>query len=57
MTVHQLNDYAHQFFRKRGDYAEYDAAQNARMATDPKEAANWRCIHELVRQLRVIHLN
>lgn len=57
MTVHQLDDYAHQFFRKRGNYAEYEAAQNARIAKDPSEAANWRRIHELVRQLRAAHLS
>jgi len=57
MTVHQLDDYAHQFFRKRGNYAEYEAAKNARKAKNPKDAANWRRITELVRQLRVTHLN
>lgn len=57
MTVHQLDDYAHQFFRTRGNYAEYEAAKNARIAKDPREAANWRRIHEVVRQLRVAHFS
>lgn len=57
MTIHQLDDYAHQLFRKRGDYAEYDAAQKARSAKDPTEAAHWRRIRELVRQLRVAHIS
>ncbi len=57
MTVHQLDDYAHQLFRNRGNYAEYEAAKNARIAKDPGEAANWRRIYELVRQLRAAHLS
>ncbi len=52
MTAHQLDDYAHQFYRVRGHRAEFEAAQKARKAKDPKEAANWRRIRELVRQIR-----
>ncbi len=52
MTVHQLDDYAHRLFRAHGDRAEYEAAQKALKATDPKEASDWRKVRELIRQLR-----
>ena len=52
MTAHQLDDYAYEFFRSRGYRAEIEAANKARRATDPKEAANWRRIREVVRQIR-----
>ena len=56
MTARQLDEYAHQFYRSRGVRAEYEAANKARKAKDPKEAANWRRIRELVRQLRAYNL-
>jgi len=52
MTVHQLDDYAHRLYRAHGDKAEYEAAQKALSASDPKEAEDWRKVRELIRQLR-----
>ena len=52
MTIHQLDDYAHRLFRAHGDKAEYEAAQKALKATDPKEAEDWRKVRSLIRQLR-----
>ena len=57
MTVHQLDDFAHQLFQTRGCNAEFVAAQNARKAQDPSEAANWRRVRELVRQLQSYNLS
>ncbi len=56
MTAHQLDEYAYQFFRTRGYRAEYEAATKARRATDPTEAANWRRIREVVRQIKSYRL-
>jgi len=56
VTVHQLDDFAHRLFQTRGYNAEFEAAQNARNAKDPMEAANWRRVRELVRQLRAYNL-
>jgi len=57
MTVHQLDEFAHRLFQTRGCNAEFEAAQYARNAKDPREAANWRRVRELVRQLRTYNLN
>ena len=57
MTVHQLDDFAHQLFQTRGCNAEFVAAKNAKNAKDPKDAANWRRVRELVRQLRTYNLS
>lgn len=52
MTLIQLDDYAHRLYAAHGDRAEYEAAQKALKATNPKEAEDWRKIRRLIRQLR-----
>lgn len=52
MQTADIIQQAHALYRAHGDKAEAEAAQKARIATNPAEAETWRKIRMHIKELR-----